>query len=64
VTGNSLIDLFILVVLMGLLFWLCIWFLDWVAIPEPFNKVAKVVLGLAILIFLLSRVMPLLGVNV
>ncbi len=39
---------------MGLIFYLVIWFLDWVAVPEPFNKVIKVVVGLVVLIYLLS----------
>lgn len=35
----------------GLIVWLLFWFIDWVALKEPFNKVAKVlIMGLAILV--------------
>ncbi len=50
----DLIGLLISLVVLGLIFYLVIWFLDWVAVPEPFNKVIKVVVGLVVLIYLLS----------
>lgn len=49
-----MINLVIAVVVAGLLFWLCIWFLDWVGLPAPFDKVAKVVVGLVALLYLLN----------
>lgn len=46
------IGLIVTLVILGLLFWLVLWFVDWVAVPQPFNKVIKVVLGLVVLIYL------------
>lgn len=50
-------DLFSLIaalVIAGLIFWLVLWFVDFVGVPEPFNKVIKVVVGLAALLYLLG----------
>jgi len=51
---NGLIPLLISLVIAGLIFWLILWFIDYVGVPEPFNKVIKVVLGLVVLLYLLS----------
>ena len=51
---NGLIGLLITLVVMGLVFYLVIWFIDWVGLPDPFNKVIKVVVGLVVLLYLLS----------
>ena len=48
----DLISLIFALVIAGLLFWLAIWFLDWVGVPEPFNKVIKVVIGLFVFLYL------------
>lgn len=56
--GNSdLGNLLIQLVVAGLVFWLLIWFLGWVGLPEPFAKVAKVIIGLIVLIFLINILM-------
>lgn len=49
-----MLNLVIIIVVAGLIFWLVWWFIDWVGLPEPFNKVAKVVIGLVALIFLIK----------
>jgi glycerol uptake facilitator-like aquaporin len=48
--GNLLIEL----IVAGLIFYLVIWFLGWVGLPEPFAKIAKVLIGLVVLIFLIN----------
>lgn len=56
----SLVGLLITLVIAGLIFWLVWWFIAYVALPEPFNKVARVLVGLCALVFLISM---LLGVS-
>ena len=51
---DALLNLVIVVVVAGLIFWLVWWFIDWVGLPEPFNKVVKVVIGLVALVFLIK----------
>ncbi len=38
----------LVIVILGLVFWLVIWLVDWIAVPEPFNKLIKAVIGIAI----------------
>ncbi len=57
---EQLLSVVIYLVIAGLLFWLIWWFVGYVGIPEPFNKVIRVVIGLAALVFLLYFVMGML----
>jgi len=58
---DALLNLVIVVVVAGLIFWLVWWFIDWVGLPEPFNKVVKVVIGLVALVFLIKILLGLVG---
>lgn len=58
---DALLNLVIVVVVAGLIFWLIWWFIDWVGLPEPFNKVVKVVIGLVALVFLIKILLSLVG---
>jgi hypothetical protein len=53
-TGNGLLGLLVQLVIVGLIIWLCLWFVSWVGIPEPFNKVIKVIIGLVCLVYLIN----------
>jgi hypothetical protein len=57
ISGQDALNLVIQLVICGLVFWLICWFLGWVGVPEPFNKVIKVVIGLVVLIFLINVLM-------
>lgn len=61
ISGTLLLGLFVKLILMGLIFWLIWWFIDYVGIPEPFNKVLRVVIGLVALIFLINILLSLSG---
>jgi len=54
ISGSAMLSLLITLVIGGLIFWLIWWFIGYVAIPEPFNKVARVLIGLFALIFLIN----------
>jgi hypothetical protein len=54
IAGSSLLSVLITLVIVGLIFWLLWWFIGYVCLPEPFNKVAKVIIGLVALIFLIN----------
>ena len=43
---TGLLSLLVTLVIVGLIFLLLFWFIGTVGLPEPFNKVAKVILGL------------------
>ena len=50
----DLLGLLVAVVVIGLVFYLLWWLLGKIALPEPFNKVAMVVLCLAAVVMLIS----------
>lgn len=61
ISGSGLLSLLITLIVVGLVFWLIWWFLDYIGLPEPFNKVAKVILGLVALVFLINVLLSMIG---
>lgn len=59
--SSSLLSMIITLVVAGLIFWLVLWFVDYVGVPQPFNKVIKVVVGLVVFIFLVNLLLGLSG---
>ena len=51
---SSLLSLIVTLVIAGLIAYLLWWFVDFVGLPEPFAKVAKVVIALVVMIFLIN----------
>lgn len=51
---GSLLGLIIYLVVIGLIFWVIWWFLGYVGVPEPFNKVIRVILALVALIIVVN----------
>lgn len=61
---DLMISTIVSLVVIGLVFWCVLWFVDWVGVPEPFNKVIKVVLGLFALLYVLGVLFAIPGVSV
>lgn len=61
ISGSALLSLLVTLVIVGLIFWLVWWFLGYVGLPEPFNKVARVLIGLAALVFLINILLGMTG---
>lgn len=61
VSIEGLISLLIWLIIVGLIFWLIWWFLGYIGLPAPFDKVARVVLGLIALLVLLYLLLGMLG---
>lgn len=61
ISGAALVNALAYLVVFGLIVWLLIWFLNWVGLPEPFAKVAKVLIGLVCLVFLINFLLGLVG---
>lgn len=61
ITGSGLLGLLITLVIGGLIAWLCWWFIGFIGLPEPFNKVAQVIIALAVVIFLISLLLGVTG---
>lgn len=58
---DALLSFVIYLVVVGLVFWCIWWFLGYVGVPEPFNKVIRVVIGLVALIIVIGLLMSLIG---
>lgn len=63
-TVAGLVHLVIYLIVIGLVVWLLLWLIDTIPLPEPFNRVARVVIivvGVLILILLLLQFAGLAG---
>ena len=58
---DGLLSFVIYLVIIGLVFWCIWWFLGYVGVPEPFNKVIRVVIGLVALIIVVNLLLGLVG---
>ena len=61
ISGSTLISLLITLVVAGLIFWLLWWLLKVVGLPEPFQKVATVILAVVAVLFLINLLLGLGG---
>lgn len=60
----ALLHVALLVLVVGLIFWLATWLIDFVRVPEPFNKVARAAVAFAAVLFLIGVLLHLVGVEV
>lgn len=61
ITGSSLLSLMITIIVVGVCFWLLDWAIKAIPVPEPFAKIARVILILAAVIFLINALLSLVG---
>ncbi len=61
VSGPSIISAIIWIVVYGLIFWLLWWLIAYIAPPEPFAKIARVILALAAVILLINVLLGIAG---
>jgi hypothetical protein len=50
-------------VVAGLILWLLWWFIGYVGLPEPFNKVARVIIALVAVVFLIGLLLNISGIS-
>ena len=58
---SSLLHFVVVIVILGLIFWLVWWFIGKVGLPEPFNKVATVIVALVALVVLIDILLNVMG---
>jgi hypothetical protein len=61
ISGSGLIGLLVYFIVAGLIFWLLWWLISYVGLPEPFNKVARVVLAVVAVIFIINLLLSVSG---
>jgi len=58
---SGLLEIIIYLVVVGLIFWCIWWFVGYVGVPEPFNKVIRVIMGLVALIIVINLLLGMVG---
>jgi hypothetical protein len=61
ISGSAVVDLLIWLVCVGLVFWLLWWLINFVNLPEPFAKVARVILAVAGVVVLINVLLGIAG---
>lgn len=61
VSVDGLVQTVIYIVIVGLVFWLIWWFIGFCGIPEPFNKVIRVVVALVAVLILINFLLGFVG---
>lgn len=61
ISGSALGSLLLTLVIVGLICYLLWWFVGYIGLPEPFNKVARVIIALVAVIFLINLLLSLGG---
>lgn len=57
ISSDPWINALVQIVGIGLCFWLLWWLVDYLKLPEPFNKVFRVLLALAAVVFLIRLIL-------
>lgn len=61
ISGQALLSLVIQLVVAGLIFYLLLWLIGFVGLPDPFARVAKVILAVVAVIFVINLLLSLTG---
>lgn len=61
IAGSGLINVLVWLIVMGLVVWLLWWLIGFIALPEPFNKVARVIIAVVAVLFLINILLGLAG---
>lgn len=61
ISGSSLITLVIWIVVVGLIFWLLWWLINYVGLPEPFNKIARIIVAIVAVLLLINALLSIVG---
>ena len=51
---DGLVSLMVTLIVAGLIFWLLLWLIGFAGLPEPFAKVAKIILAVVAVIFIIN----------
>lgn len=61
ISGEGLVGVIITLIVAGLIYWLLDWLITKVALPDPFAKVARVILIVAAVLFVINALLSLTG---
>jgi peptidoglycan/LPS O-acetylase OafA/YrhL len=58
---SNLLSVLIWLIVIGVIFYVLWWLVGFLGLPEPFNKVARVIIAIVAVIFLINFLLPLAG---
>jgi len=58
---QGLVTVVVYLIVAGLIMWLLWWLVDYVGLPEPFNKVARVILAILAVLVVIGILLSLVG---
>lgn len=61
ISSSAVIHALLFLIVLGVIFWLLWWLINYIALPEPFAKVARVVLAVAAVIVIINVLLSLVG---
>lgn len=61
ISGSVLLNAIIWIIVAGVIFWLMNWLIAYVGIPEPFAKVAKVIIAIVAVVLLINALLSIAG---
>ena len=61
ISGSTLVNAVIWILVAGLIFWLLNWLINYVGVPEPFNKIAKVLIAIVAVVMLINALLTIAG---
>ena len=57
ISGEALVGVVIWLIVAGLIFFLLTWLIDYCKTPEPFNRVAKVIIAIAAVLIVINALL-------
>ncbi len=61
VNGSAIITMFIWIVVVALICWLLWWLIGYMGLPQPFDKVLRIIVAVVAVIFLINAILTLVG---
>jgi len=61
ISSSGIVNLFIWIVVAGLIFFVLNWLIDYAKTPEPFNRVLKVVIAIGAVLIVINALLALTG---
>lgn len=61
ISGAALLSAFIQILVVALICWLLWWLISYIGLPQPFDKVLRVLIAIAAVIFLINAILSLMG---
>jgi hypothetical protein len=63
INGSAVVTVFITIIVVALICWLVWWLIGYMGLPQPFDKVLRVIVAVVAVIFLINAILTLVGAS-